>query len=287
MSSLEQEIKNFLLKVGLPQYSNKLINEDVTMTILEQMTHDDLKSVGISSFGHRFSIMKGLESYSRDSIEDNPVLEEGTTVQVLEEGTSSQVSQDDPNITEDVDTLGVDQEGNNDDNQQVIFRSQSLETGRVTHHVYVDFYRFDRNTVKVNGRAYFLCNYPGCGARLVAVYSSRENKNNEEPVVEDQSLPPVSAHKVNGVHHPIQLGLRMVEKCRTNIKEAIKDDPLRPVMEVYEEQYSLIKESIESSERDEFVNNAWSQGDGKVLLYLESICFAHCSCHTKRNRCHN
>ena len=134
MSSLEQEIKNFLLKVGLPQYSNKLINEDVTMTILEQMTHDDLKSVGISSFGHRFSIMKGLESYSRDSIEDNPVLEEGTTVQVLEEGTTSQVSQDDPNITEDVDTLGVYQDGNNDDNQQVIFRSQSKRTNSLKIH---------------------------------------------------------------------------------------------------------------------------------------------------------
>ena len=39
---------------------------------------------------------------------------------------------------------------------------RELQSGRRTHHISVDFYRFDRNTIKNYAQAYFLCSYPGC-----------------------------------------------------------------------------------------------------------------------------
>ena len=80
------------------------------------------------------------------------------------------------------DGVGDDEEA--EDNRQIVFWEKTLSTGRITHHFAVD-----RNTVKLNGRSSFACHYPGCKARLSATYSSRANKNLEEPMLDHSTIP--------------------------------------------------------------------------------------------------
>ena len=56
-------------------------------------------------------------------------------------------------------------EGVIDDESNLVFYAKTLSTGRVTHHFLNHFYRFDRNKVRANGRAFFQCSVRGCTAR--------------------------------------------------------------------------------------------------------------------------
>ena len=59
----------------------------------------------------------------------------------------------------------VEVEGMIDNERNLVFYAKRLSTGRVTHHFLDHFYRYDRNKVRANGRAFFRCSVRGCTAR--------------------------------------------------------------------------------------------------------------------------
>ncbi|KAL5021726.1 hypothetical protein ScPMuIL_000881 [Solemya velum] len=52
---------SFLSTIGLEQLRDVFENEQITMDILVEMGHEELKDVGINAYGHRHKILKGVE----------------------------------------------------------------------------------------------------------------------------------------------------------------------------------------------------------------------------------
>jgi len=60
--SLENlSVGTFLDSLGLSQLRDIFEKEQITMDILVEMGHDELKDIGISAYGHRHKIIKRLE----------------------------------------------------------------------------------------------------------------------------------------------------------------------------------------------------------------------------------
>ena len=77
----------------------------------------------------------------------------------------------------------------------------------------------------------------------------------EKPIIEMDSIPSKASHIVaDGTLHPIQIGQRLKEKCRQNIKAAIEGDPLKPVGSVYEEEFQKVKDALDEHDREELVS---------------------------------
>ncbi|XP_033757082.1 poly [ADP-ribose] polymerase tankyrase-1-like [Pecten maximus] len=54
-------VSSFLTSVGLDQLRDIFEKEQITMDILVEMGHDELKDIGINAYGHRHKILKGVE----------------------------------------------------------------------------------------------------------------------------------------------------------------------------------------------------------------------------------
>ena len=60
--SLEtMSVGSFLSHIGLEQLRDIFEQEQITMDILVEMGHDELKDIGINAYGHRHKILKGVE----------------------------------------------------------------------------------------------------------------------------------------------------------------------------------------------------------------------------------
>ena len=51
----------FLASLGLEQLREVLDREQISVDILAEMGHEDLKQIGITAFGHRHKLIKGIE----------------------------------------------------------------------------------------------------------------------------------------------------------------------------------------------------------------------------------
>lgn len=51
----------FLGSLGLEQLRDIFEREQITMDILMEMGHEELKDIGINAYGHRHKILKGME----------------------------------------------------------------------------------------------------------------------------------------------------------------------------------------------------------------------------------
>ena len=60
-TSLNMSISAFLASLGLEQLREVFDREQITVDILSEMGHEDLKQIGISAFGHRHKLIKGIE----------------------------------------------------------------------------------------------------------------------------------------------------------------------------------------------------------------------------------
>ena len=70
-----------------------------------------------------------------------------------------------------------------------------------------------------------------------------------------ESIPPANSHYLpNGTVHPIQIGIRLKETVRSNIKREIELNPLKPVGTIYEEEYQKVKDSLDSHDREELIS---------------------------------
>ena len=61
-------LKDFLQKLERMNLLEKFENELVTLDMLKEMNHEDLKSIGIITFGHRHKILKEIMSYRPPNI---------------------------------------------------------------------------------------------------------------------------------------------------------------------------------------------------------------------------
>lgn len=60
--SLEtMSVTAFLNSIGLEQLRDIFEKEQITMDILAEMGHEELKDIGINAYGHRHKILKGVE----------------------------------------------------------------------------------------------------------------------------------------------------------------------------------------------------------------------------------
>merc|ERR1719430_139544 len=60
-TSLNMSIGAFLASLGLEQLREVFDREHISVDILAEMGHEDLKQIGVTAFGHRHKLIKGIE----------------------------------------------------------------------------------------------------------------------------------------------------------------------------------------------------------------------------------
>ena len=60
-TSLNMSMGAFLASLGLEQLREVFDREQISVDILAEMGHEDLKQIGITAFGHRHKLIKGIE----------------------------------------------------------------------------------------------------------------------------------------------------------------------------------------------------------------------------------
>ncbi|KAK9241326.1 hypothetical protein V1525DRAFT_392806 [Lipomyces kononenkoae] len=66
-----QEVGNWLEQIGLRQYRDSFLENDITGEVLIHLDHDFLKDLGVSSIGHRLQILRAV--YSIKIAQDIPI----------------------------------------------------------------------------------------------------------------------------------------------------------------------------------------------------------------------
>ncbi|EGR50365.1 hypothetical protein MKX07_007669 [Trichoderma sp. CBMAI-0711] len=66
-----EECADFISAIGLPQYADTFLENDIVGEALVALLHDDLKSMGIASVGHRLTILKSV--YDVKKAQDIPM----------------------------------------------------------------------------------------------------------------------------------------------------------------------------------------------------------------------
>ncbi|KAI1451175.1 hypothetical protein ABKA04_000110 [Annulohypoxylon sp. FPYF3050] len=65
------ECADFIASIGLEQYSNRFIENEIVGEALVALLHDDLKAMGVTSVGHRLTILKSV--YDVKKAQDVPI----------------------------------------------------------------------------------------------------------------------------------------------------------------------------------------------------------------------
>src|SRR5262249_53993115 len=65
-----QQIADWLEKLGLSEYAQRFAENDIDLTILGDLTDQDLEKIGIASLGHRRKLLRAIADL--ESIEKNP-----------------------------------------------------------------------------------------------------------------------------------------------------------------------------------------------------------------------
>ncbi|PNY28944.1 Protein STE50 [Tolypocladium capitatum] len=65
------ECADFISTIGLPQYADRFVENEIIGEALVALLHDDLKSMGVASVGHRLTILKSV--YDVKKAQDVPV----------------------------------------------------------------------------------------------------------------------------------------------------------------------------------------------------------------------
>ena len=61
-----QEIADWLEKLGISEYAQRFIENDIDISVLGDLTDRDLSDLGISSLGHRRKILRAIAELRRD-----------------------------------------------------------------------------------------------------------------------------------------------------------------------------------------------------------------------------
>ncbi|XP_024083143.1 tankyrase isoform X2 [Cimex lectularius] len=71
-------LAGFLMSLGLEHLVEPLEREQITLDILAEMGHEDLKQVGVTAYGYRHKIIKGIEKIQLNSDLSGPNWQQGT-----------------------------------------------------------------------------------------------------------------------------------------------------------------------------------------------------------------
>ncbi|KAI5640801.1 ankyrin repeats (many copies) domain-containing protein [Phthorimaea operculella] len=74
--STSESLQTFLTSIGLEQLSTVLEREQITVDILSEMSHEDLRAVGVAAYGHRHRLLKA----ARHSLQAQSEWYGGTTL---------------------------------------------------------------------------------------------------------------------------------------------------------------------------------------------------------------
>ena len=175
-----REEAEFLSNAGFPHLMDNFRDEEVVMRMTTHFSNQDLTGLGLSTTGARLRFREAVNEWiQRDANGEDVELPVGEERAAPENGRGDEVkgerrNENPPNNERDqrneaaveveIDpVVGI--EGVIDDESNLVFYAKTLSTGRVTHHFLNHFYRFDRNKVRANGRAFFQCSVRGCTAR--------------------------------------------------------------------------------------------------------------------------
>ncbi|XP_017339679.1 poly [ADP-ribose] polymerase tankyrase-2 isoform X3 [Ictalurus punctatus] len=73
-AALELSINQFLHKLGLEHLLEIFDQEQITLDVLVEMGHKELKEIGINAYGHRHKIIKGVDRFITGPQSSNPYL---------------------------------------------------------------------------------------------------------------------------------------------------------------------------------------------------------------------
>ncbi|XP_022125990.2 poly [ADP-ribose] polymerase tankyrase isoform X1 [Pieris rapae] len=74
--STSESLQTFLTSIGLEQLATVLEREQITVDILSEMSHEDLRAIGVAAYGHRHRLMKA----ARHSLQSHSEWYGGTTL---------------------------------------------------------------------------------------------------------------------------------------------------------------------------------------------------------------
>jgi hypothetical protein len=83
-----QEVANWLEKLGLGQYAKRFAENEITVSILPDLTDADLKELGISALGHRRLLLRAISELGRAG-EDAPKPAVAPVATVIEQARDS------------------------------------------------------------------------------------------------------------------------------------------------------------------------------------------------------
>ena len=217
-----REVKDFLKSIGMEDLYEKCVEEELTMDLIQILSDDNLKCIGVKTLGARMRFIQAASKWEWvqqvtndiDELSQNSNYEEPGEPEVL--GDQPEVVDNEPEVTEPQ------------------FYSDQLTTNKVSHSYVIGKYRFWRKLVTKSGLSYFYCDHQGCKAKITVRYSSIENKNLEEPVLQ-APLPGPSDHVLaNGERHEPDKGKILKKMAFLKIKDEIRKDPLKPVKQIHE-----------------------------------------------------
>ncbi len=65
---MHSDIEHWLNEIGMSQYSAAFLENDIDMSILDQLTEDDLHKLGVS-LGHGKKLLKAIEAINSASVD--------------------------------------------------------------------------------------------------------------------------------------------------------------------------------------------------------------------------
>lgn len=69
--------------LGLEHLRDIFEREDITLDILAEMGHEELKTIGINAYGHRHKLLKGIEKLLSQHSKQSVMLEERRTFKII------------------------------------------------------------------------------------------------------------------------------------------------------------------------------------------------------------
>jgi len=70
---MPNDVSQWLVKLGLSEYVSNFADNDIDTQLLAQLTNDDLKELGVTSLGHRKTILREIEALNEEGSIPEPV----------------------------------------------------------------------------------------------------------------------------------------------------------------------------------------------------------------------
>ena len=88
-----QRVADWLQTLGLGQYAQRFVENDISFSILPDLTDQDLKELGVASLGHRRQLLRAIiELKGSETVAPNPTNEKISPIAPAETAERRQVT---------------------------------------------------------------------------------------------------------------------------------------------------------------------------------------------------